>query len=131
MMRKILALVTVFASESCRRWRQRNCRKGKQPPPRPDRTRTERRRPAADSTVTNSVIVPVTVKNKQGQLVGDLQKDDFRVFVDGMEQKILTFTADPFPLSAVILIDNDLPQKQAARSAEEPRDDLGRLRAER
>ena len=59
------------------------------------------------------MIVPVTVKNREGQLVGDLKKDDFRVFADGMEQKILTFTSDPFPLSAVILIDNDLAQKQA------------------
>lgn len=64
-------------------------------------------------TVTNGVIVPVTVKNKQGQLVGDLQKDDFRVLVDGMEQKILTFTAEPVALAAVILIDNDLTKKQA------------------
>ncbi len=59
------------------------------------------------------VIVPVTVKNGQGQLVGDLQKDDFRVFADGIEQKILQFTAEPIPLSAVVLIDNDLAQKQA------------------
>ena len=64
-------------------------------------------------TVTNGVIVPVTVKNKEGQLVGDLQKDDFRVLVDGMEQKILTFTAEPVALAAVILIDNDLTKKQA------------------
>ena len=63
--------------------------------------------------VANRVIVPVTVKDRQGQLVGDLKKEEFRVFADGMEQKILTFTSDPFPLSAVILIDNDLAQKQA------------------
>jgi Ca-activated chloride channel family protein len=63
--------------------------------------------------VANSVVVPVTIKDSQGRLVGDLQRDEFRVFADGVEQKILQFTADPFPLSAVILIDNDLPQKQA------------------
>jgi VWFA-related protein len=63
--------------------------------------------------VTTRVIVPVTVKDSQGHLVGDLQKDEFRVLVDGMEQKILTFTSDPSPLSAVILIDDDLAQKQA------------------
>jgi len=63
--------------------------------------------------VTNQVIVPVTVKNSQGGLVGDLQKDEFRVFADGVEQKILRFTPDPTPLSAVVLIDNDLEQKQA------------------
>ena len=61
----------------------------------------------------NQVIVPVTVKGGQGQLVGDLQKDDFRVFADGIEQKILQFTSEPTPLSAVVLIDNDLAQKQA------------------
>jgi VWFA-related protein len=63
--------------------------------------------------VTTRVIVPVTVKDREGRLVGDLRKDEFRVLVDQMEQKILTFTADPSPLSAVILVDNDLAQKQA------------------
>jgi len=64
-------------------------------------------------SVVTSVVVPVTVKNSQGQLVADLRKEDFRVFADNVEQKILQFTSDPFPLSAVILIDDDLPQKQA------------------
>jgi VWFA-related protein len=63
--------------------------------------------------VTNRVIVPVTVKNREGGLVGDLRREDFRIFADGQEQKVLTFTAEPSPLSAVILIDNDLAQKQA------------------
>jgi VWFA-related protein len=72
--------------------------------------------PQAPPTIrvtTNQVIVPVTVKGGQGQLVADLQKDDFRVLADGIEQKILRFTAEPTPLSAVVLIDNDLAQKQA------------------
>ena len=71
------------------------------------------RQQARITVVTNRVIVPVTVKNRDGGLVADLQRDDFRVFADGMEQKILTFTAEPSPLSAVILVDNDLAQKQA------------------
>ncbi len=62
---------------------------------------------------TANVIVPVTVKDSRGQLVGDLEKDDFRLFVDGVEQKILLFSSNPVPLSAVVLIDNDLEQKQA------------------
>ena len=57
------------------------------------------------------VIVPVTVKDSQGRLVGDLQKDEFRVFEDDIEQQILLFTSDPFPLSAVVVVDDDLPQK--------------------
>jgi len=55
--------------------------------------------------------VPVTVKDRQGQLVGDLTKDQFRIFVDGVEQKIATFSSDPVPLSAVVLLDNDLSGK--------------------
>jgi VWFA-related protein len=58
-----------------------------------------------------SVVVPVTVKDDHGQLVGDLTKDQFRILVDGVEQKIATFSSDPVPLSAVVLLDNDLSQK--------------------
>jgi len=57
--------------------------------------------------------VPVTVKNRDGQLVGDLQRDEFRVFSDGVEQQIVLFDSQPYPLSAVVLIDNDLADKQA------------------
>jgi VWFA-related protein len=62
---------------------------------------------------TNLVIIPVTVKNRDGALIGDLQRDEFRVFCDNVEQQIVFFTSDPFPLSAVVLIDNDLSIKSA------------------
>jgi Ca-activated chloride channel family protein len=62
---------------------------------------------------TEVVVVPVTVKDRDGRLVGGLQAEDFRIFQDGQEQQILKFSADPFPLSAVVLIDNYLSQKQA------------------
>jgi VWFA-related protein len=64
---------------------------------------------------TQRVIVPVTVKDRSGQLVGDLTKDDFRIIVDTVEQKIIGFSADPVPLSAVVLIDNDLGQRPAVQ----------------
>src|SRR5690348_2942995 len=64
---------------------------------------------------TYTVIVPVTVKDGRGQLVGDLQKNDFRVFSDGVEQKIRQFSSEPVPLSAVVLIDNDLDQRQESQ----------------
>jgi VWFA-related protein len=62
-------------------------------------------------TRTELVVVPVTVKDHDGRLVSDLEKDDFRAFADGVEQQIIRVDPNPFPLSAVVLIDDDLPQK--------------------
>ena len=66
-------------------------------------------------TTVSLVVVPVTVKNSQGELVTDLQQNDFRVFEDGIEQPIALFSADAFPLSAAILIDDDLKQSTAEK----------------
>jgi len=60
---------------------------------------------------TELVIVPVTVRDGAGRLISDVRVDEFRIFEDAVEQKIDTFAADPFPLSAVVLLDNDLPTR--------------------
>jgi VWFA-related protein len=83
------------------------------PPSAPAQPSPGQQAPPVIRTTVNQVIVPVTVKGGEGQLVANLQKEDFRVFADGIEQKILRFTAEATPLSAVVLIDNDLAQKQA------------------
>jgi Ca-activated chloride channel homolog len=62
-------------------------------------------------THTEEVIVPVTVKDSRGVLVTDLRRDEFRIFEDGIDQQIIRFQEDPHPLSAVILVDNDLADK--------------------
>lgn len=62
---------------------------------------------------SSAVLVPVTVKDRQGMLVGGLTKEDFRIFCDDVEQVISYFSADPFPLSAVVLVDDDLSSRQA------------------
>ncbi|HXA78217.1 MAG TPA: VWA domain-containing protein [Candidatus Acidoferrales bacterium] len=67
------------------------------------------------SSITRQVIVPVTVKDNHGQLVGDLAKDEFRIFADGTEQKIIGFSAEAVPLSAVVLLDNDLNERGASQ----------------
>lgn len=59
------------------------------------------------------VNVPVTVKDSHGNLVADLDKRDFRIFQDGVEQEIRLFYSDPFPISAVILLDDNLPNRPA------------------
>jgi VWFA-related protein len=66
-------------------------------------------------TVTRQVVVPVTVKDSHGQLVGDLAKDEFRIFADGTEQKVIGFSAEAVPLSAVVLLDNDLGERVASQ----------------
>jgi Ca-activated chloride channel family protein len=59
------------------------------------------------------VVLPVTVKDRSGNLVPDLRRDEFRVFEDNVEQKIDVFSAEAFPLSMIILLDNDLKDKDA------------------
>jgi VWFA-related protein len=66
-------------------------------------------------TRTTLVTVPVTVKYHDGRLVPDLHRDEFRLFEDNVEQKISSFTAEAFPLSMVVLIDNDLKKDNAAQ----------------
>jgi Ca-activated chloride channel family protein len=61
----------------------------------------------------NYVVLPITVKDGAGRLVPDLQRDEFRVLDDNVEQRIEVFTAEAFPLSLVVLIDNDLKSKDA------------------
>src|SRR3989440_6272769 len=63
------------------------------------------------------VVVPVTVKDRHGNLVPGLQKNDFRIFDDNVEQSIDVFTAEAFPLSLVVLIDDDLKSQDAAQMA--------------
>lgn len=55
--------------------------------------------------------MPVTVKDRNGNLVADLKRDEFRVFEDGVEQAIRRLNTDAVPLSLVVLIDNDLKQR--------------------
>lgn len=50
-------------------------------------------------------MVPVTVKDDSGRLVGGLLPKDFSVLENGKKQKLNFFTSDPFALSAAVIID--------------------------
>jgi len=52
------------------------------------------------------VVVPVSVRDDQGFLLTDLERDDFKVFEDSRQQVIASFSRDPQPLSAAIVIDD-------------------------
>jgi VWFA-related protein len=62
-------------------------------------------------SITIEVIVPVTVKDRDGNLVADLRKDEFRIFEDSVEQEIRQLKTDAVPISMVVLVDNDLRKK--------------------
>src|SRR4029077_995287 len=61
----------------------------------------------------NYVFLPVTVKDSEGRLVADITRSEFRVFDDNVEQRLEFFSAEAFPLSVVVLLDNDLKTKDA------------------
>ena len=54
------------------------------------------------------VLVPVTVKDSGGRLVGGLQPKDFSVLESGKPQKLTFFTSDPFALSAAVVFDTGM-----------------------
>jgi VWFA-related protein len=61
------------------------------------------------TTNVNFVVVPVTVKDDSGHLVPGLLSKDFSVYENGVKQTVKFFTADPFPLSAAVIIDTGVP----------------------
>jgi len=54
---------------------------------------------------TTEVLLPVTVRDRDGQFVTDLRADDFRVFEDGVPQPISSFALKRMPVHVVLLID--------------------------
>ena len=61
------------------------------------------------SISVNFVQVPVTVRDGSGRIIPGLGPADFKIFEDGVPQQLKFFTADPFPLSAAIVVATDLP----------------------
>ncbi len=51
------------------------------------------------------VLVDAVVRDRSGQMIENLKKDDFRVYEDGVEQQIQTFSRDELPLAVAIVID--------------------------
>lgn len=53
----------------------------------------------------NLVLIDATVKNKSGQIMGDLKKDNFELREDGAAKKIDVFGRDEFPLNVTLVLD--------------------------
>jgi VWFA-related protein len=64
-----------------------------------------RRLPFSQIERVNRVILWVTATDENGDLVTDLTRDDFEIFENGVEQKVLDFHAEERPIKMAILID--------------------------
>ncbi len=54
---------------------------------------------------TNLVRIPVSVLDRNGRFVSGLQKQDFKIFENGVEQQIDSFSATEQPFTVVLLLD--------------------------
>lgn len=54
---------------------------------------------------TDLVLLNATVLDKDGKFVPGLKRSDFKVFEDGTEQQLASFTAEETPFAAAILLD--------------------------
>ena len=73
----------------------------------PQQTRAQKK-PADDQAIrvnVEMVSLPVVVTTQAGKRVLDLEKEDFRVFEDGVEQTIAGFAATDEPVSVALALD--------------------------
>ena len=54
-----------------------------------------------DLVVVNALVM----QQPSGRIVGDLKKDDFSLFEDGIKQQISQFSKDKLPLSVILIVD--------------------------
>jgi VWFA-related protein len=66
-------------------------------------------------TRIDTVVVPISARDKNGGLVTSLTKDDFTILEDGKPQIVTNFSADPQPFSAVFLVDTGLTGAELQR----------------
>jgi Ca-activated chloride channel family protein len=58
------------------------------------------------------VVVPVTVTDKQGRLISDLEREHFTVFDNGRPQEIAVFNREDTPVSIALVIDDSGSMRQ-------------------
>ena len=72
------------------------------PPPPPGKVRPEDEEIKVD---TNLVTTPVSVLDRQGRFIGNLKKKDFKIFDDGVQQKVTWFQSSEQPFTVILMID--------------------------
>lgn len=82
--------------------------KKKEEPPPPPPTKPKKIEGMPDYSIQVSVPlveVPVMVTTKDGQFISNLKQDNFKVYEDGVQQKISNFNISEAPITAVLLIE--------------------------
>ena len=69
---------------------------------------SQQQAPTTVRITSDLVVLSVNVRDRAGNLVPDLRREQFRLLDDGVEQEIKAFTEESLPLSLVILVDNDV-----------------------
>jgi Ca-activated chloride channel homolog len=115
-------LLLVFCLSSIWNWAPQNVRSEKQVPQQQTPT-------PHDKIVIRSdlVVLSVTVRDRNGNLVSGLKPEDFHVFDDEVEQSITAFVDEGLPLSLVILVDSDTKWKDGTPMAKSLRAIAGGL----
>src|SRR6266480_597213 len=77
------------------------------PSPTPDLKQEEQEVDPDDviSVSTTEVLLPVTVRDENGQLITNLLRKDFRVFEDGQEQTLSDLSLRQVPVDVVLMVD--------------------------
>lgn len=77
-----------------------------QEPKEPRKIEEDEQKPEGQATLrleVNQIQVDVTVQNKDGNLIGGLQKEHFRVWEDKVEQEIVNFSPVEAPMTVVFV----------------------------
>jgi len=81
-------------------------KKDEPPPPPPTKPKKIEGMPDYSIQVNVPVVeVPVMVTTKDGQFISNLKEDNFKVFEDGVQQKISDFNVSQAPITAVLLVE--------------------------
>jgi VWFA-related protein len=76
------------------------------PPPPPEKPKKIEGMPDYSIRVDVPLVtVPVSVTTKDGQFIPNLQEANFKIFEDGVEQKVTNFNKTDAPITAVLLVE--------------------------
>jgi VWFA-related protein len=83
-------------------------KKKDEPPPAPPAEKPKKIEGLPDYSIRVNVPlveIPVSVTTKDGQFISSLQKDNFRVYEDGVPQTISNFAVSQAPITALLLVE--------------------------